>query len=425
MGKVVERIDIFTGLYICKYDNSNNWDIKVRLDKKTRRFASGTSDENKAKNIACEKYYEIKTNLALGISPDSMSFQDIAEEVVKELKENISNGIKIKTSKIYISAIKMYHIPFFRNYSFNAISQKLIIEHNLWKKNIRGEDFFSSTLKNHNAALQKIFDKAIQLGHMTPYQRPELSAEGRAQQKRAHFSSSELKKIEDALWKKTDNSKNKDEEMFWLLLYGYTEFLLHTGIRTGEELNNIKWSDIQLNFNGDIPEIYITIRKGKTTNYTGARTVVGRGELIHAIYALTSFYPNRKGEDKVFILPNNKPLDSLSRSFSKLLKELNLLESPYGKRSLYSYRHTYITFNLLNKVSATVIAQQCGTSVDMIQRNYSHLTAQMFFDELSGMEIKNKRKKYFEKEIMDEDTIYHYFQLGKDLEKNQKIRGYI
>jgi integrase len=422
MGKVVERIDIFTGLYICKYDNSNNWDIKVRLDKKTRRFASGTPDENKAKNLACEKYYEIKTNLALGISPDSMSFQEIAEEVVKELQENISNGIKIKTSKIYISAIKMYHIPFFRNYSFNAISQKLIVEHNHWKKSIRGEDFFSSTLKNHNAALQKIFDKAIQLGHMTPYQ---LSAEGRAQQKRAHFSSSELKKIETALSKKTDNAANEDEQMFWLLLYGYTEFLLHTGIRTGQELNNIEWNDIKLQFNGDIPEIYITIRKGKTTKYTGARSVVARGELLHALHALTTFYPNRKGDDKVFILPKNKPLDSLSRRFSTLLKELNLLDSPNGRRSLYSYRHTYITFNILNKVPETIIAQQCGTSVNMIQQNYSHLTPQMFFDELSGMETKNKRKIDFEKENLDYNTIYHYKQLGKKLEKNFNLRGYI
>lgn len=222
MAKVVERFDIFKGLYICKYDNSSNWDIKTRIDKKTRRFATGTPEREKAVALATEKYYEIKTKISLGISPESKGFKAVAEEVIEDLQLNVSNGIKVKTSKIYISAIKMYHIPFFKELPFNAITQKLIKDHNKWKMHIRGEEFFSSTLKNHNAALQKVFDRAIQHGHMAAYQRPELASEGRSQQRRAHFSTQELDILDGAFNKKIERSKSEDEERFWILLYIYT-----------------------------------------------------------------------------------------------------------------------------------------------------------------------------------------------------------
>jgi len=41
--------------------------------------------------------------------------------------------------------------------------------------------------------------------------------------------------------------------------------------------------------------------------------------------------------------------------------------------SLYSFRHTYITYKLLKDVSAYDIAKQCGTSEAMINQFYDHV----------------------------------------------------
>jgi len=43
--------------------------------------------------------------------------------------------------------------------------------------------------------------------------------------------------------------------------------------------------------------------------------------------------------------------------------------------SAYSYRHTFITRALLKGVSAAQIAELCGTSIQMVTRNYGHLEA--------------------------------------------------
>lgn len=425
MAKVVERFDIFKGLYICKYDNSSNWDIKTRIDKKTRRFATGTPEREKAVALATEKYYEIKTKISLGISPESKGFKAVAEEVIEDLQLNVSNGIKVKTSKIYISAIKMYHIPFFKELPFNAITQKLIKDHNKWKMHIRGEEFFSSTLKNHNAALQKVFDRAIQHGHMAAYQRPELASEGRSQQRRAHFSTQELDILDGAFNKKIERSKSEDEERFWILLYIYTEFLLYTGIRTGEELNNIRWKDISVELDDGIPNVSIAISKGKTTLYTGTRIAIGRDDLINSVFGLIQLYPNRIGEDKIFILPKDKSIDSFSRAFSQLLNELGLKHSSLGERSLYSYRHTYILFSMLSNIDDQTIATQCGTSVDMLSKNYKHTSSSMFIDKLTGIDRQKKKVTPFDKTVLSEGLRRDYYDIGKQLEKNFRERGYV
>ena len=69
-----------------------------------------------------------------------------------------------------------------------------------------------------------------------------------------------------------------------------------------------------------------------------------------------------------------------------LLRELGLETGPGGKRTLYSLRHTYISLRLLEGVSPAVIAKQCGTSTEMIQRHYDHLTTLMHVKELVGSE---------------------------------------
>ncbi len=69
-----------------------------------------------------------------------------------------------------------------------------------------------------------------------------------------------------------------------------------------------------------------------------------------------------------------------------LLRELGLETGPGGKRTLYSLRHTYISLRLLEGVSPAIIAKQCGTSPEMIQRHYDHLTTLMHVKALVGSE---------------------------------------
>lgn len=57
-----------------------------------------------------------------------------------------------------------------------------------------------------------------------------------------------------------------------------------------------------------------------------------------------------------------------------LLKDANLRVGPSGiLRSTYSFRHTYATIRLTEGVSELLLAEQMGTSVQMIQEHYGHV----------------------------------------------------
>jgi integrase len=80
----------------------------------------------------------------------------------------------------------------------------------------------------------------------------------------------------------------------------------------------------------------------------------------------------------VFINYDGEPAESL---YASLLEdvlsegETNLLLSAAGKRrSTYSFRHTYATFRLLNGTDVYWLAKQMGTSVQMIEDYYGHIT---------------------------------------------------
>ena len=53
---------------------------------------------------------------------------------------------------------------------------------------------------------------------------------------------------------------------------------------------------------------------------------------------------------------------------------LDLSGAVKAKRSLYSLRHTYAHFSILNKtMDVYTLAKQMGTSVKMIELHYGHL----------------------------------------------------
>lgn len=52
-------------------------------------------------------------------------------------------------------------------------------------------------------------------------------------------------------------------------------------------------------------------------------------------------------------------------------------------RTLYSLRHTYATFALAGGVDIHTLAKQMGTSVGMIEKHYSKMTATMAADRLA------------------------------------------
>ena len=67
------------------------------------------------------------------------------------------------------------------------------------------------------------------------------------------------------------------------------------------------------------------------------------------------------------------------------VRDSGLEKSQQGQtRTLYSLRHTYATFELLNnKTDIHTLSKQMGNSAAMIERHYSKLTATLAADRLA------------------------------------------
>ena len=67
-------------------------------------------------------------------------------------------------------------------------------------------------------------------------------------------------------------------------------------------------------------------------------------------------------------------------------------------RTLYSFRHTYATFALLNDgMDIHTLAIQMGTSIAMIERHYSHLTPRLRKEMLTGKRYELSKEEFEEK----------------------------
>lgn len=162
-------------------------------------------------------------------------------------------------------------------------------------------------------------------------------------------------------------------------------------MRPGTELDNLTWGDLHIERHDDKATFFITVRKGKTTLHTGTREVVCKRALQNTIWRMTERFPNRQPKDLLFRLPDGSTTNEISRTYNTALREIELDQSPHGKRTLYSLRHSFITRELIaQKATIDVLARQCGTSIEMIERHYSHVIPRMFSQQLSGVELPGK-----------------------------------
>jgi integrase len=88
----------------------------------------------------------------------------------------------------------------------------------------------------------------------------------------------------------------------------------------------------------------------------------------------------------LFKYSNGEQPKSFHTTFIWLMKASGLLkDTATGQnRTLYSLRHTYATLELIeNRTDLQTLAKQMGTSVGMIEKHYSKLTATMAADKLA------------------------------------------
>jgi integrase len=171
----------------------------------------------------------------------------------------------------------------------------------------------------------------------------------------------------------------------WYRTVTYNMILIacNTGMRPSE-MKNLRWRDIMPAKDREGREIVVLFvqGKGKSRKLVAPKSV---GDYLERIRSISRA---KEPDDRVFTTITGKPAKSLYTSLiGNLLTEANLREGAQGvPRSTYCFRHTYATLRLQEGVDVYFLAEQMGTSVNMIEKHYGHVNTIKHADRvLQGM----------------------------------------
>jgi integrase len=410
---------------------STVWQCRYQVDGKWQRESTNERNLDDAKRVAHDLLIEANVRKKLNAAPITRTFKDIAKQAIIRMEKLIADGDGKSMYKEYISIIDNYLIKFFGSYKIDNITHQLLEEFDAWRIQKMKSAPKHSTVLNHNAALNRVFDEGIYRGYMYEINRPKLVAVGKKTERRPAFDVPETIALIANFDEWIKKARTDSVELRYLLR-DYVTILLDTGMRPGTEINELTWGQIEIKFyptseranlapehidpkeppskedlvwiNTNVTAI-IKIRKGKT----GSRDCIGRSPTVGALREIAKRNYSEDLEDVIKKYPTEKIVayreivtkrqkdkdrkptlkkpTSFSRLFDTYLEEHNLLIDPVTskRRVLYSLRHTYATTALqIDRVEIHILALQMGTSVAMIEQHYSHLDAVKAVHQLQG-----------------------------------------
>ena len=376
-----------------KRTNTRKWQARFKVSTYWKRITTKCLDLDEAKDVALEQYMEHLFKHKHSIPSVSKRFADIARLSIEEMRRQMETGEGLKIYSAYIAVTQNYLIPFFGKYNIANINYQMLSAYEQWRREKIGRELKASTVNTHIAALNRVFDEAIAREYMQKTQVPVLTNNGRASMRRADFSRSEYVQMLKAFRKWVGQTRMQKSLQMRELLKDYVRFLANTGIRHGTEAENVRWKHIDVFEENRRKYLAVWVVDGKT----GQREVIAKASTItclkrihkrcNDINHLTFEELLAKRLDlPVFRLADGTVTKYLCQTFKKFLEDIGLLvDTKTGQeRTLYCLRHTYATFQLVNNnVDMHTLAKQMGTSIQMLEKHYSHLTPRLRKDVLT------------------------------------------
>ena len=303
-------------LVIFQRPRSSVWQCRYQVDKRWQRESTGENDLDKAKKRAHDLLIEANVRKKLNVAPITRYFKDIAKLAVQRMDDELQAGNGKVIYKDYKSVIEKYLVPFLGKYKVDSIDYKVLELFSDWRTKRMGTAPKHSTLLNHNAALNRIFDEAELRNYLYPVNRPKLNAKGKKSERREEFNLEETRAIRSNFDAWIGRGR-ADSIAVRELLKDYVITLLDTGARPGKELLCLTWVQVKL-------ALYPIVKK------TGVMEDDGEGnvEEIETVNANRTVFLNiqeSKTKSRIAVgrLPTVRALKAIAdRNYGKTLEEL-------------------------------------------------------------------------------------------------------
>ena len=359
----------------------------LKTEKKCYRRALKTKNKEEAINLARNEYFKLQGDLRAGNRIFSKTAQELVNAFVSHKKDEANTAMitQERVTTIKISLNKWFLTFVGKNTKLDKISRRDFEGYYVWRRK-QSPDVRNATLVNERALISSLYKYGISHGFLRHDQTPIFP--------RMHLKKTEMERRDNFDFKEWQTfyrhfpgwitrAENEEERNQRKFVRDFIILSANTGLRFGE-MRKLKW--------GMIRTYKVAKEADKRTQVqisvphdtkTGARTVIGlRGDIFERIKSYSKF---TKANDWVFA--NNKTGEQIHKKvyykfWEMLLKETKL--NTLGKKlTYYSLRHTYITFRLMAGVNTFALAQNAGTSIQMIEAHYAHVKSEVMKTELT------------------------------------------
>lgn len=428
MSFVIDKEELKPGLIIFRRGDVDhkNWYCRVKLPKADRykTISLKTSDVTSARERAYDEETDIRYRLKHGVAVFNRPFSDVAKEYADLLDERAKGGeITQKRAGGVRSAINCQLNRYIGTTQIHLIGKDRWTAYPAWRRaaapgrvprtghtrpftseeraalEAKGAPPRStrrhkgapitektatewvmvsdSTIATEMKAFRAIMAYAIEKKYASSDhafgELPDLEV-----MRRDEFSTEEYRALHTRgrAWVNEADPANLEDRWLRSVVYLFVLIMCNTGMRPPEAAN-LRWSDISQakDRNGqDIVVVYVR-GKDKQRKLVATKAV---GEYFERLKRVCQeLRPNVEihPEDQVFTHYDGKPRRALYiPAVRTLLEYAKLLNGPSGApRSTYCFRHTYATFRLSSGIDVYFLAEQMGTSVQMIEQHYGHV----------------------------------------------------
>ena len=394
-------LDGEVGVY--RRERSKRWQAAFVIDGHTIRISTGKRDLSEAKEYARDTFLEYKFRHKNDLPVVTKKFSDVAKLAIVDMRKQLDAGLGRKVFADYIVCIERYLIPFFGAQFVTSIDYQKIQDFYEWRRAKMGREPKASTLNTHNSAMNRVFEEAVARGFIANKNVLLMVNRGEKSERRPDFTREEYATLIRKMPSWDNLGKAGKPTDMRHLMRDYVLIMANTGMRHGTEALNLRWKHVTLFEEKDLQYLEMSV-----TGKTGRRDIICRSGTINYLKRIhersedTRHIPfedllKQRIDLPVFRLPDGTVSKNIHQTFRKFVTDTGLITCPRTNRNrtLYSLRHTYATFALLNDgMVIHALAIQMGTSIGMIERHYSHLTPRLKKDMLTGKRYELSRDEF-------------------------------
>ncbi|MGX9147187.1 site-specific integrase [Mesorhizobium sp. 128a] len=371
---MAEKHTILEGkVHVYRRNDSPIWHCSTYLKGKNWRVSTKEESLSKAKDWAEDWYFGLKDKGRRGELLSEKTFKDAADQFITEYEVLTEGERNARWVKDHYRRVRSYLVPYFGKMGLSTINAGTVQEYRISR--MTPEEGIKlpsrSTLHHETVTLRLVLKTAVRhrwLAHL-----PDISQPYKKSAKvvhRAWFTPEEYKQLYQATRahaQKTRDASKKAQEgekahRVWLAeqLHDKILFLANTGLRP-DEANWLEYRDVE------IVKDKATGQKILEIQVRGKRGVGYCKSTSGAVFPFERMVARNtpKPTDKLF------PVDH-KKQFNGILDKIGLkLDREGNRRTLYSLRHSYISFRLLEGADIYQVAKNCRTSVEMIEKHYA------------------------------------------------------